>query len=72
MSTKLELMEENGKVFTPLRERWLVSKPEEVVRQKFICLPVNNHRLWPEHVARDRTLIQFSFTSRFQLRTPCA
>jgi type I restriction enzyme M protein len=40
---KLEILKENGKVFAPLKDKWLVAKPEELVRQHYICRLVNNY-----------------------------
>jgi len=33
----------DNKIFAPLKEKWLVLKPEEEVRQKYICRLVNNY-----------------------------
>ena len=35
---KLEYQEKDGKVFCPLANKWLVAKPEEKVRQKYITV----------------------------------
>lgn len=32
MPDLLEIQEENGKIYCPLKEKWLVAKPEERVR----------------------------------------
>lgn len=40
---KMEIKIENNKIFAPLKEKWLVYKPEEEVRQKYICRLVNNY-----------------------------
>lgn len=34
---------EDNKIFAPLKDEWLVLKPEEEVRQKYICRLVNNY-----------------------------
>ena len=34
---------EDNKIFAPLKDKWLVLKPEEEVRQKYICRLVNNY-----------------------------
>ncbi|MDE6521367.1 MAG: N-6 DNA methylase [Muribaculaceae bacterium] len=39
----LEVQEINGKIFAPLKKKWLDSKPEEMVRQKYICRLVNDY-----------------------------
>lgn len=40
---KLEYQEKDGKVFCPLVNKWLVAKPEEKVRQRYICTLVNDY-----------------------------
>lgn len=42
MST-LDYQEKDGKVFCPLINKWLVAKPEEKVRQRYICILVNEY-----------------------------
>ena len=39
----LEVKIENGKIFAPLKDKYLVLTPEEKVRQEFIILLVNNY-----------------------------
>lgn len=39
----LEYQEKDGKVFCPLIDKWLVAKPEEKVRQHYICILVNEY-----------------------------
>ncbi len=43
MSEELELKIDNNKIFAPLKDKWLDYKPEEEVRQKYICRLVNNY-----------------------------
>lgn len=40
---KLEVQEKDGKIFCPLKDKWLVAKPEEKVRQKYIAILVNEY-----------------------------
>lgn len=40
---KLEIQEENGKIYCPLKGKWLVTKPEERVRQNCITILVNEY-----------------------------
>ena len=40
---KFEYQEKDGKVFCPLANKWLVAKPEEKVRQRYICTLVNDY-----------------------------
>ncbi len=40
---KLEVQEENGKIFCPLKNEWHISTPEEKVRQKYITELVNGY-----------------------------
>ncbi len=38
---KIEI--KNGKIYAPLKDKWLVEKPEEIVRQKYIAKLVNHY-----------------------------
>ena len=40
---KIEVQIKDNKIFAPLKEKWLVYKPEEEVRQKYICRLVNSY-----------------------------
>ena len=39
----MEIQIEGNKIYAPLKEKWLQLKPEEKVRQKYICRLVNNY-----------------------------
>lgn len=39
----MDIQIENNKIFAPLKGKWLVNKPEEQVRQKFICRLVDSY-----------------------------
>ena len=39
----MEIQIKDNKIFAPLKDKWLVYKPEEVVRQKYICRLVNSY-----------------------------
>lgn len=41
--TKLTVQEKNGKIYCPLKDEWHVSKPEEKVRQAWVCKLVNEY-----------------------------
>lgn len=41
--TKLEVQEKDGKIYAPLKDKWLVAKPEERVRQHYIAVLVNEY-----------------------------
>jgi len=40
-------------IFAPLKEKWLVNKPEEEVRQKYICRLVNNYGYSKDQMAQE-------------------
>lgn len=40
---KLEVQVKDGKIYCPLKNKWLVAKPEEKVRQKYIAILVNEY-----------------------------
>jgi len=39
----MKIQNKDGKIFAPLQNKWLVEKPEELVRQEYICRLVNNY-----------------------------
>lgn len=41
MALKLEVQVESNRIYSPLRDKWLVLTPEEQVRQSYICRLVN-------------------------------
>ena len=41
--SKLEIQEKDGRIYCPLVDKWLVAKPEERVRQRYICTLVNEY-----------------------------
>lgn len=44
---------ENGKIFAPLKEKWLMLKPEEEVRQKYIVRLVNKYGFSIDQMAQE-------------------
>lgn len=50
---KLEYQEKDGKVFCPLIDKWLVAKPEEKVRQRYICTLVNDYGYLLDQMAQE-------------------
>ena len=39
----MEIQIKDNKIFAPLKDRWLVNKPEEEVRQKYICRLIDSY-----------------------------
>ncbi len=50
---KLEYQEKDGKVFCPLVNKWLVAKPEEKVRQNYVCTLVNEYGYSLDQMAQE-------------------
>jgi len=50
---KLEYQEKDGKVFCPLINKWLIAKPEEKVRQRYICTLVNDYGYSLDQMAQE-------------------
>ena len=50
---ELTLQEENGKIYCPLKDAWHVSKPEEKVRQAWVCKLVNEYGYSLEQMAQE-------------------
>ena len=65
MSETLEVKEQNGKIFCPLKNKWLVAKPEERVRQNYIVQLVNKYGYSLEQMAQE---VKVSNSSRGQGR----
>jgi type I restriction enzyme M protein len=49
----MEIKIENNKIFAPLKNKWLVYKPEEEVRQKYICRLVDSYGYSLEQMAQE-------------------
>lgn len=43
MALKLEVQVKDNKIYSPLRDKWLILTPEEQVRQNYICRLVNTY-----------------------------
>ena len=52
-SMQLEVQIKGNKIFAPLKDKWLVNKPEEEVRQKYICRLVNNYEYSLEQMSQE-------------------
>lgn len=52
----LEVREEAGKIYCPLKGKWLIAKPEEKVRQKWIVALVNEYGYTLEQMAQELEL----------------
>lgn len=50
---KLEYQEKDGKVYCPLRDKWLIATPEEKVRQRYVCILVNDFGYQLEQMAQE-------------------
>jgi len=40
---KCEVQIKDSKIFAPLKDKWFMLKPEEEVRQKYICRLINHY-----------------------------
>lgn len=49
----MEVKIDKNKIYAPLKEKWLVLKPEEEVRQKFICRLVDSYGYSLEQMAQE-------------------
>jgi len=50
---KCEIQIKDNKIFAPLKNKWLMVKPEEKVRQKFICRLINNYGFSLEQMSQE-------------------
>lgn len=60
MALKLEVQVEGNKIYSPLRDKWLVLTPEEQVRQDYICCLVNSYGYSLEQMAEELSVTQAS------------
>ncbi|MBP5365925.1 MAG: N-6 DNA methylase [Bacteroidales bacterium] len=49
----MEIQIKDNKIFAPLKDKWHVLKPEEEVRQKYICRLVNNYGFAIEQMTQE-------------------
>ena len=49
----MDIQIKDNKIFAPLKDKWLVLKPEEEVRQKYICRLVNNYGFAIEQMTQE-------------------
>ena len=59
----MDIQIENNKIFAPLKDKWLVNKPEEQVRQKYICRLVDSYGYSLDQMAQE---LQVSNSQRGQ------
>lgn len=59
----MEVQIKDNKIFAPLKGKWLVYKPEEEVRQKYICRLIDNYGYSVEQMDQE---IQVSNSQRGQ------
>jgi type I restriction enzyme M protein len=52
----LQVQIKDGKIYAPLKNKWLVKTPEEEVRQQFICHLVNNYGYSLDQMDQEITL----------------
>ena len=53
-----ELIIENNKIFSPLKDKWLVLTPEEKVRQEYICRMVNHYGFSLDQMKQEVTVAE--------------
>ena len=51
--SKIEIQEKDGKIYCPLAGKWLVAKPEEKVRQRYITTLVNDYGYSLDQMAQE-------------------
>ncbi len=49
----MDIQIDKGKIFAPLKQKWLMLKPEEEVRQKYIARLVNKYGFDVEQMAQE-------------------
>ncbi len=54
----LEVQIKDGKIFAPLKNKWQILKPEEKVRQEYICRLVNNYGYSLDQMLQEETVAE--------------
>ncbi len=49
----MDIQIKDNKIFAPLKDKWLVTKPEEIVRQKYICRLVDSYGFSLDQMAQE-------------------
>ena len=49
----MDIQIKDNKIFAPLKDKWLVTKPEEIVRQKYICRLVDSYGYSLDQMAQE-------------------
>ncbi len=52
----LELGRDRGRIYSPIRDKWLVETPEELVRQAFLPILVNEYGYTLDQIAEEQNL----------------
>ncbi len=60
MNKKLTIQEKDGKIYSPIRDMWLVESPEELVRQYFVCELVNEYGYDVDQMDEEKSLTEHS------------
>ncbi len=50
----MDIQIKDNKIFAPLKDKWLINKPEEHVRQKYICRLVDSYGYSLDQMAQER------------------
>ncbi len=49
-TTQLTVRREKGKIWSHIRQKWLIETPEETVRQEFLCVLVSEYGFAPDQI----------------------
>ncbi|MEI7511373.1 MAG: N-6 DNA methylase [Candidatus Peregrinibacteria bacterium] len=60
MNKILTIQQKDGKIYSPIREKWLEETPEELVRQAFICELVNEYEYRLDQMEEEKALTERS------------
>src|SRR4051794_12796654 len=51
---QLSVRRDKGKIWSPIRNKWLVETPEETVRQEYLWVLVNEYGFSPDQMDEER------------------
>jgi type I restriction enzyme M protein len=52
----IKVIEQNDKIYSPIRKKWLVKTPEEIVRQEYLCILINNYGYSLEQIKEEENV----------------
>jgi type I restriction enzyme M protein len=52
----IERLEDNSRIYSHIRKKWLIKTPEEIVRQEYLCVLINNYGYSLEQIKEEENV----------------